>query len=416
MLKPNARVAVIGAGIVGACIALQLRRSGFTTLLFDPQEADSAASYGNAGLISVDSCIPIALPGLLRQVPKWLLDPRGPLVVRVSHLPHVLPYLWQRFLGSSMRDVLRVSDAMVALHRHALLHYRELLGTAFHESVRECGQVHVWTRAARGEGADVEAQLRERQGVASRWLTRAELESVAPGIAPAFQRALFFPRNAHTVDPKGLVLALLDNYRKTGGGLINERVSRLAPTSGGAWQITTPAATHPIDAVVVANGIAARDLVRPLGLKLPLLAERGYHVQLRDCPDGPTVPVVYRDKGVVATPMSQGLRLAGMVEIAEASSPPDERRTAILLDHARAMFPALQLTGRLQTWMGVRPSTPDGLPIIDSVAALPGLWLACGHSHFGMTGAPMTSRIVACLLMDKAPEIDCTPYRLSRFH
>jgi glycine/D-amino acid oxidase-like deaminating enzyme len=415
-LPPGARVAIFGAGIVGACVALQLRRAGFATCLLDAMPPGHGASSGNAGLISVDSCIPLALPGLMRQVPKWLLDPSGPLVLRASAGPRAVPWLWQRVRGCAMANVLRTSDAMAALHRDALQLYRELLGSAFDASIRGAGQLHVWTQpASPAHRTDIEARLRERQGVEARWLTRAELQALVPGIAPAFQRALHFPRNAHSLDPLGLVHALVQAHEQAGGALQAEHALALRP-EGSGWRVVTAAGEQAFDAVVIANGLAARDLMRPLGLKLPLLAERGYHLHITGCLDMPALPVVYRDKGVVATPMADGLRLAGTVEIAREDAPPDERRARLMLEHARTLFPDFDLSGRARTWMGSRPSTPDGLPIIDAPASHPGLVLACGHSHFGLTGAPMTGRLVADLLSGKTPPIGLAAYRLSRFH
>jgi glycine/D-amino acid oxidase-like deaminating enzyme len=413
---PGARVAIVGAGIVGASVALQLRRAGFATSLLDAMPPGHGASSGNAGLISIDSCIPLALPGLMRQVPKWLLDPSGPLVLRTSAGLRAVPWLWQRVRGCRTLQVMQISDAMAALHRDALQQYRELLGAAFDASIRSAGQVHVWTQPASSQnGSDIEAQLRERQGVEARWLTRAELEALVPGIALEFQCALHFPRNAHTLDPRGLVQALVRAHAQAGGLLRAEHAFALTP-EGSGWHVHTAAGEQSFDAVVVANGLAARELVRPLGLALPLLAERGYHVHIAGCLDAPPLPVVYRDKGVVATPMADGLRIAGTVEIAREDAPPDERRALKMLDHACALFPGFDFSGPTRTWMGSRPSTPDGLPIIDALPSQPGLVLACGHSHFGLTGAPMTGRLVAQLLSGQAPQIDLAPYRLSRFH
>lgn len=409
------RLAVLGAGIVGACVALHMQRQGWAVGLFDAQPPGHGTTWGNAGLISVDSCIPLATPGLLRQVPGWLLDPLGPLSLPPRHLLPSLPWLWKRVRCGRWDRMLHVSDAMRALHGPALDGYRELLGArAFGEHILTQGQWHLRLSDRNTRAEQTAALLRQRHGVKAERVASEVLRERLPGLSPRLVEGWWFPAHAHTPDPAALVKALVERFVAEGGSLLQQRAVALLQHQD-AVRVVTNAGEHLVHRVVVAAGMDTLGLMRSMGISLPLQAERGYHVQLGPQRGVPLVPTVFREHGFVATPMSEGLRLAGTVEVAPQDAPFDARRTDAILRHAQTFLPGLDVSRR-SVWMGSRPSTPDGLPIICEAPTMPGVVLACGHGHFGLTGAPMTGRIVAQLLGGPPSGLDIAPYRLSRFH
>jgi D-amino-acid dehydrogenase len=225
---------------------------------------------------------------------------------------------------------------------------------------------------------------------------------------------LWFPANAHSLDPAHLVQALVDLFRERGGSVQAQPVRAIGLAPSGELALTTPRGEQRFSHVVVAAGMHSVAMVRRLGVSLPLLAERGYHVQLPPQPGVPPVPVVFKEHGFVLTPMARGPRLAGKVDLAREGAPPDHDRAQSMLTKARQLWPALQGDGAT-LWMGARPSTPDSLPVLGAVEAIPGLVLACGHGHFGLTGAPMSARLVAASILGIAPPIDPRPYAITRF-
>lgn len=410
------RVAVVGAGIIGACVALVLRRAGVSTLLFDPQPPGSGTTSGNAGLISVDSCIPLALPGLLRQLPGWLLDRDGPLALDPAVLASRFGWFCQRLLSSRMDRVLKISDALRSLHRGALDDYRALLGTeAFTRHIRTDGQWHVNARASSLRSEQVTAQLRARQGVSVQVVDGAALHERLAGLAPTLQHGLWLPANAHTLDPARLADALVDQFRQDGGLLQAAPARAIRVASSGELVLSTPQGDQTFSQVVVAAGMRSPELVHSLGVHLPLLAERGYHVQLPPQPGGPPVPVLFKDQGFVLTPMERGPRIAGKVDLQREKSACRLDRARAMLDQAKQLWPSLDGEGAT-FWMGERPSTPDSLPVLGRVQAVANLFLACGHGHFGLAGAPMSARLVAADMLGSSPPIDPLPYALARFH
>ncbi|MEJ0015492.1 MAG: FAD-dependent oxidoreductase [Acetobacteraceae bacterium] len=408
-------VVIIGAGVVGLSTALYLQRDGFDTLVLDPLGPAGGASFGNAGMLSPDTAAPIAMPGMLRKVPGWLRDPLGPLSLRPAYLPRALPWLLRWVRAGRLDRVLAISDAMRALHRDTLGCWRELLGDAlYRDLVRPSGQVHVWEGDDSSPTEAIEQQIRDRHGIVAQPLTADDLRQMFPGIARTITRGLFVPGNAHTVSPQRIVHSLAALFRAAGGTIINERAMKLIPREGGGYTVMTNLANRHADRVVVAAGAWSAQLLAPLRIRVPLETERGYHAMLFAPNLQPAIPISSKTRAFFMTPMEDGLRVAGTVEIAGLDAPPDERRAKILVDHARRLFPDLQ-TGDVRTWMGFRPSTPDSLPILGPVASHRDLYLAFGHGHFGMSGGPPSGRLVSRLISGEQPGLDAAAYRAGRF-
>ena len=415
MSNPVLPIVVIGAGVVGLSTALYLRRSGRDVTIIDPLPPPGGASYGNAGMISADTSVPIALPGMLRKVPSWLTDPLGPLAVRPSYFPKALPWLMRWIAASRMPRVLEISDAMRALHKDAFLCWKELLGPQnFADLVRPAGQVHVWETDAETPGAALERRLRERQRIASQALTSDDLRQMFPGISTAVRRGVLVPGNGYTVSPQRIVQTLHRLFLEAGGRVVPENVMKIMPREDGGYDLMTNVGFHTVQQIVVAAGAWSLRLLEPLGVSVPLEAERGYHVMLPTPNVSLTTTLSNKSRSFGVTPMEQGLRVAGTVEIAGLDAPPDERRAKALLANVRTMFPDVNTDGH-RFWMGFRPSTPDSLPIVGEVAGRPGLFLAVGHGHFGMTGGPPSGRLLSQLINHQPTAFNAAVYGPQRF-
>jgi glycine/D-amino acid oxidase-like deaminating enzyme len=406
---------VLGAGVAGLSTALYLQRAGVAVAVIDPLPPAGGASFGNAGLLSPDTAVPIALPGMLRKVPGWLADPLGPLSVKPTYFPRALPWLLRWIESGRLHRVMAISDAMRALHGETLACWKELLGAELYGGlIRPSGQVQVWEGDADSANVAVERQVRERHGIKTEELTTDDLRQMFPGIAREVTRGLLVPGNGYTVSPQRSVRTLGELFRQEGGTLINERAMKLIPQPGGGWMVMTNLANRSTDHVVVATGAWSRQLLDPLGISVPLETERGYHAMLFDPEVTPSLPISNKTRAFGVTPMEDGLRVAGTVEIAGLDAPPNEERAKILVGHAKRMFPAL--TGaKVRYWMGFRPSTPDSLPILGPAQGHAGLHFVFGHGHFGMTGGPPSGRLVARLITGQPPGIDPTPYAAQRF-
>ncbi|WP_366658210.1 FAD-dependent oxidoreductase [Fodinicurvata sp. EGI_FJ10296] len=414
--SPLRQIVIIGAGAVGAATALNLRRKGFETTIVDSQPPGHGCSFGNAGAISPGSVAPIALPGMFQQVPKWLIDPLGPLFVRWRYLPQAAPWLMRWVAASRMAAVDRASDGLRPLVGTAFNEYEMLLGaSAFQTLFRRQGQLYVWESDTPSKSETVGHQLRARHGIECHWLRPEEIRQYEPGLAPIFARGLFLPNNGHTIQPLSLVETMIEQYLAEGGKVERGHVADIRPHDYGTVTVHLDDGRS-IDAAraVLAAGAWSARIAKRLGVRIPLETERGYHVMLPHDAALVRRPIMNADRGFIVSPMSDGMRVAGTVEIAGVDAPPDYRRAQSLLHHARAMFPDLR-GDESSVWMGRRPSLPDSIPVIGPCPTAPSVVFAFGHGHLGITGAAMTGRLVSEIINNEPTAIDIAPYRPERF-
>jgi glycine/D-amino acid oxidase-like deaminating enzyme len=416
MAKESSKTLVIGAGVAGLSTALYLQRAGVPVTVIDPLPPAGGASFGNAGMISADTSVPIALPGMVRKVPGWLINPLGPLAVHPGYFPKALPWLLRWIEAGRWSRVLAISDAMRALHRDAFDCWKELLGQQrFYDLIRPVGQVHVWESEAETPAAALERKLRMRQDIPSEILGPEDLRQMFPGIAPGVRRGVLMPGNGYTVNPQRLVETLGELLLEAGGTIVAERAMKIIPCEGeSGYLVMTNVANRVAGKVVLAAGAWSQRLLDPLGVRVPLETERGYHVMLPSPGIEVKTTISNKSRSFGVTPMEGGLRIAGTIEIAGLDAAPDERRARALLQHAKAMFPDIDTRGHTM-WMGFRPSTPDSLPVLGEAQGRPGVYLVFGHGHFGMTGGPASGRLVSRLICGAAAGIDPEPYAPTRF-
>ena len=412
-------VGVIGAGMVGVVAASFLQRDGHRVFIVERGEPGEGASFGNAGCLNGSSVVPMSMPGIIRNVPRWLSDPLGPLSVRWQYLPWLAPWL-VRFLRAG-------STERVAAQARAL---RGLLGPTVEtltplakdagvaDLIHRAG--HLWVYRSQESLAKDQAawRLRRDNGVVATELSADELRQLEPTVSREFQRGVLVEENGHLGNPHRMVMGLLGALQRNGAELHRTRALGFTLEHNRLKAIRTEKGELPCDAAVVAAGAWSRSLAAMLGDKLPLETERGYHLMIRDPEAMPRLPVADADGKFVATPMETGLRFAGTVELAGLKAPPDWRRARMLLEQGRKLLPGLAADypeERLSQWMGHRPSMPDSLPCLGTATRTPDVIYAFGHGHVGMAASPMTGKLVADLVAGRAPSIDVTPFRPQRF-
>ena len=416
MSTPGSPVTVIGAGIIGLCCARWLQRGGHAVTVIDPVAPGESCSFGNAGIISKTSVVPLAMPGTLAKVPGWLIDPLGPLVVRWPYMPRAAPWLLRLLAASRRSRVAVIADALAALNAPTLDAYGELLGAAdFADLIRHDGVINAYETVAELE-ADAEAwDMRRARGANFERFDGGALRELEPALNPDIPCAMLVKDTAHSINPLRLVKTLAERFVGDGGAILESRVERVECGDG------KPRALHleggarlTVETLVIAAGAWSRRLSSRLGSTPPLEAERGYNVTIADAGIALKRPVSLSSRGFYATPMELGLRIAGTVEFGGVDAPPDYRRADILLDHGRFLLPGLR-AGGVSRWMGCRPSLPDSLPVIGRSPHYEQLYYAFGHGHLGLTEGAITGKLIAEMIAGKPTSIDLTPYRIDRF-
>ncbi|MCB1739837.1 MAG: FAD-dependent oxidoreductase [Gammaproteobacteria bacterium] len=408
-------ITVLGAGIVGICCALSLRARGFDVTLVDRDGPAEAASYGNAGSLSPWACVPQSMPGLWKQVPRWLVDPEGPVALRWRYAPRFLPWA-MRFLRAGQPQRLdRIGDAMMALTRPTVELYRQhLAGTGAESLVRDSVYVHVYRKAEQADLSALAWRMRQERQVPFELVKGEALREVEPALSHEYEAAVLIKAQGRALDPGGIGKALAEKARAQGVRFEQRQVQALRPRPGGGWQIATDAQDLQASRVIVAMGAWSARLLAGLDVRVPLEAERGYHLLFRD--PGVTLNncVMNVDGKFVVSSMNAGVRCAGTAEFAGLDAAPDYRRAEVFKRLVKQMFPDIN-TERTEPWMGPRPSTPDSVPCLGEVPGHADLYVAFGHGHTGLTMAPKTGEVLAALIAGEPTGVDMQDYRIDRF-
>lgn len=408
-------VHVIGAGIVGVACALRLQLNGYQVTLIDPHAPGSQCSYGNAGIIQIGACVPVATPGVLSQVPKMLLDPDQPLAVRWPYLPSLAPYLFRFLASATPAKVERISQILAQVLGCAVDGFGPLLKSANAEGfLNKTGELYVYETDKSFEAAKSAHELRQRRGVDIEYLDGHEIRQLEPTLAPIFKHAAYLTDCVSVSDPFDFTNALLSAFRAHGGSNLREKVTGFEYENGNVSRIQTGASAIPCERIVLAAGAWSKPLAKQLGARVPLDTERGYHISMKEADVGLRIPIISGDYRFGVSNLSSGFRVAGTAELASPNAPPNYKRADRLVGLAKRMFPDLKTEG-YERWMGCRPSTPDSLPVICRSSTYENAFFAFGHGHLGLTMAGITSEFILDLIEGKQPRLDISPLHHDRF-
>lgn len=414
--ETTAEWVVVGAGVVGLCIALRLREMGLSVLLLDRQGIAAEASRGNAGALAYSDILPLASPGILRQAPRWLLDPLGPLSIPPRYLPRIAPWLWRFWRASQGPQVAASTTAQAGLMRLAAQAMPRLVHDVGAQALLHTdGNLHLYESDAEWHASLHGWQVRAAHGIAFDHLHGpAAIARWQGGLSPALVAATWVPGWQRIDDPLRLCEQIAERYTATGGRMRRAEVQALQPGADGVALQLQGGQRLRARHVVVAAGAWSHILARSLGQRIPLETERGYNTTLPAGAFPLQRQLTFGGHGFVVTPIAGGVRVGGAVELGGLTAPPNFRRAKALLDKARRFLPALRSEGGTQ-WMGFRPSLPDSLPVVGPAPGEPRVLYAFGHGHLGLTQAAATAELVADLVQGRPPALDLAPFSAARF-
>ncbi len=418
--QPERRhVTIIEAGFVGLASALWLQTRGFQVTLADREPPlgnaawRQAASYGNACTFAPQAVLPVSTPGLVWQVPRMIADQNGPLAIRWRYLPHLLPWLLAFLRAGREAEVARIIAVLASLLNRAEAGWMPLIETANAQSLlRRTGCLYLYKSQAEFDDADDWHRRREEHGVNLTRLDASQVRDLEPNVAPLYHSGVLF-NDAFTIDsPRRLAAALAQAIVERGGKFLTGEATNLR-RAGSRVAFSIDGTDHEADHVVVASGARSALLARQVGDRILLDTERGYHVLFPEAGKLLNRPVCFVEEGFYMTPMADGLRAAGTVELGGLSAPPSANRIDVIRKGVGKLVP--RAGESTETWLGFRPSMPDSLPVIGNSPELPNVTYAFGHGHIGLTLAGVTGRFVAELVSGETPDIDMTPLGCDRF-
>jgi len=415
----RADIAVLGAGIVGICVALHLQKRGRAVVLLDRRGAAEETSFGNAGLIQREGVYPYGFPHDFGALVRYGFNRTIDAHYHPSALLGLAPFLWQYWHYSRPARHAEVARRYSKLIEHCVSEHLALAEEAGASGfLHRSGWLKVFrTERERDLRLDEAARWKREFGIEYRALDARTLRELEPHVAPVLVGALHWTEPVSVDDPHGLALAYLAAFERLGGRFVQGNAASLEPdgADGGGWRLRSAQGDVLAREAVVALGPWADVLTRALGYELPLAVKRGYHMHYRAAGTAKlNYPLLDTERGYFLAPMRRGIRLTTGAEFALR----DAIRKPVQLGRAepiaRDLFP---LAERLDTepWMGARPCTPDMLPVIGRAPRHANLFFAFGHAHHGLTLAAVTGRLVAEMITGEAPLVDPAPYSPERF-
>jgi D-amino-acid dehydrogenase len=409
-------VVVLGAGIVGVSIALHLQKRGRAVLLIDKRKPGLETSFGNAGLIQREGVYPYGFPHDFGALLRYALNNTTDAHYHLSVIPRIAPFLFQYWMHSRP-----------ARHEEIARQYAPLIERCIAEHMalaQEADATHLirrtgWIKAFR-DPKSMDAEVRDAEetrrdfGVNFAVLDRKGVAEKEPHVKADLVGGLHWTDPASVSDPHGLTLAYVRLFERHGGELASGDARTLEETATG-WRVETEGGGVDAGAAVIALGAWADTVTNKLGYRLPLAVKRGYHMHYE--PEGDAVlnhPTLDFDRGYFLAPMAAGIRLTTGAEFAHRDAPKTPVQLARAEPMARSFFPLGKRVDP-EPWMGVRPCTPDMMPIIGPAPKHRNLWFGFGHAHHGLTLGPVTGRLIAEMMTGDALSVDPAPYRAERF-
>jgi glycine/D-amino acid oxidase-like deaminating enzyme len=405
-------IAVIGAGAIGTAAACALVREGRKVLLLDRDEPGIAgASFGNAGHIAQELVQPLPSPGLLFGFYRDLFRFGGTLDLSPRQALRMSPWI-ARFAAAAFQRTANTRH-LAPLVRPAVDSWERLL--------KEIGRPELLNRRGHYEislGTGCDARIRAhaldmaRVEVKTQPLLPEQLEPMRRAAGAKAAAGLWFEDSANVVDPLEAVRAFAHAALQGGAAFRRLDVKALRPR-GDKIEILSTEASLVVDSALVCAGVRSAPLLAPFGLRAPLQAVRGYHVEMPAAVPLFDGPLVYTDERVIVTPMRGRLRATSFMEFTDADAPADTRKPARLRQMLRTLGYECEPDGA--SWVGSRPVLPDYLPGIGRAPGSAKLFYAVGHQHIGLTLAPITAELVADLVAMRTPRMSVAAYDLQRF-
>ena len=415
-MSPQQDVVIVGGGVIGVCSAYYLAQKGIGVTLIEKGEIASGCSYGNGGLIVPSHSVPLASPGALGNGLRWLFDSESPFYIKPRFDPELFAWLMRFALASRHRQMLRAVPVLRDLLFASRALYEELAGQAgFDFGFKAKGALLVYLSRENLEHEMAEARLLEKFEVPLRVVDQEQVHELEPALLPGVVGGIFYPRDGH-IDPARFVTGLAEKARAlgvrtwTGTEALgfessNRRITKVHTTRGdvSAGQL------------VLAAGSWSSEVARDLRLRLPIQAAKGYSITLENPPVSPKIPLLFGEARAVVNPLGDCLRLAGTLELAGMDLSVNMRRVEALHRSSSRYLPGLEEARVVEIWRGLRPCTPDGLPIIGRSVDFQNLIVAAGHAMLGMSLGPVTGKLVSQLLNGEKTEMDISPLRVERF-
>ena len=413
-VRLKSSVGVIGAGIQGVCVALNLIKKGFKVTLIDRDEpGKNSASYGNAGHFSPYASLSMNRPDILIDVPAMLLSSTGPLSLKWNYVPKMIPWFLKFLKNCTKKKMMHTAKNIHQILDLALPAYDELFQEVDVSGLIESkGIIYIWTDRDL-KSRELEINVRKELGVEQKLLTPHEIHDLEPHIKKIYHGGVLYPSAKHARNPRKILLKLFELFLKGGGKFKKENVLTINFSAKDKPIIKTNLNSYEFEKAVIACGAFSKKLTDQTDEKIPLDTERGYHVHFKGYDHLLSRPVIFLNRGFGITPMEQGLRVVGTVEFGGLKNPLNKKRILNLVNNAKYLLPDLK--EHEDEWLGFRPTLPDFLPVLGPSKNHKNLFYSFGHHHLGWTLGAISGKIISGMIAGENTNLDLSAYNSKRF-
>jgi D-amino-acid dehydrogenase len=409
---------IIGAGIVGTSTAAFLQRAGYQVTIVDRVPPGEGCSFGNAGGIAFSEVVPTIHGRIIAKIPGWLVDPLGPLTIRLSYLPKALPWFLAAARHATPGRVKAITEARAQLSLRAVSDLETLLDDAgTRDLLVKQDSLRVYDDEAQYRAEAGERAAKALHGYEMRRISGDEAREVEPALSRSVTSAAFHGGWYFVLNPERVVKSIAREVARNGGEILTDDVKALEKQNGRVVSLRLASGrVQPVDRLVICAGAYSHLLARELGDRVLLEAERGYHMVLPKPGVSLSRSITYARTPGAATPMEMGLRLAGTDEFAGLDAEPNWKRADKLWHVFKRVLPDLAAPDETATrWMGRRPGTPDSLPVIGRASRHDNVWYGFGHGHMGLTWGPTTGRLISEQMSGSKSNTDMKAFAVERF-
>lgn len=408
-------VLVIGGGIIGTSLARELQASGRKVLLVDRGVIGAGCSYGNAGWVTPCFAMPLPQPGMFFKSIGWLLDKESPLHIQPQLNPVLFRWLWHFMLSMNQKKMRQSVEVLAELSKYSLKFYEELSKNQFNMSFEKRGLLLVSANQAGLDHAKLEMELMHERGIPGKLLSKEELLIKEPALKEIVRGGVFFPEEAQ-VEPFATVKTMLEEFERIGGRTLpSTEVYDFEVSSSRIQNIFTTQGVFSAELVVMASGSWSKEVAKRLKLNLPILGGKGYSMSVEEGDKKPKHPIMIVERKIAVTPRAKSIRLAGTLELVDQDMSISPTRLNAIFKGAKEYLHLKENIEPKEIWRGLRPCTPDGVPVIGPSKKISNLFYCTGHQLLGLQSAPGSAKLLADLILNRNPLVDPYPFRSERF-
>lgn len=403
IVNQKKQIIIIGGGIIGLSCAVKLAEKGAEVVVLEKNKVGFGCSYGNAGWMTPCFAMPLPMPGLLFKSLKWMLNPEGPLYIKPSVSPLLFKWLTTFMMSMTRSQADRAIEAMVLLSKVSLDEYEKLAQEYPEINFEKKGLLMVSHTQAGVNAAVEEMELVAQHQIPGKFLSPDEVRAMEPSLRGPLRGGVYFPAEAHAEPLK--VVKALEKKAKALGVQVIEGVEffKANVENGRVKSILTSQGEMTASEYVLATGSWSTEIAKELKMSIPILGGKGYALIVPPLSTQPKYPMMLVEKKIAITPRQDSLRIAGTLELVDQDFSVTHRRVQSIIRGAREFLPVPEQLEIRELWRGLRPCTPDGVPLIGYSSELKNLMLACGHQMLGLQSGLGTGVLVSELMTGSTP-------------